>query len=197
MIAHISGMITYKSPEFLIIDVNGVGYQVFIPLSTYYNLPAYEDTINIKIYTHIKDESINLYGFLSNREKEIFTLLLSINGIGPKMALNILSRITPDEFIQCVKSGDVARLSSTPGLGKKTVGRIILELTEKIDRIEYFIVPIVPEENQLRGEAVSALVNLGYKTQRAQKTVDEILNKKGTHIHLEDLIKESLNVIYN
>jgi len=132
MIAHIKGKIIYKSPESVVVDVSGVGYEVYIPLSTYYKLPDTEEYISLNTYTHIREDALQLYGFLTQREKEIFQLLISVSGVGPKLARNILSGIPAEDLISAISSGDIARLRSIPGVGGKTAERLVLELKDKM-----------------------------------------------------------------
>src|SRR3972149_7075037 len=132
MIAHIKGKIIYKSPESVVVDVSGVGYEVYIPLSPYYKLPDTEEYISLNTYTHIREDALQLYGFLTQREKEIFQLLISVSGIGPKLARNILSGIPAEALISAISSGDIARLRSIPGVGGKTAERLVLELKDKM-----------------------------------------------------------------
>ena len=131
MIARISGTLVYKSPAYLIVDVHGVGYRIFIPLTTFYDIPDLGQPVTLNIHTQVKQDAINLFGFYTSEEREIFQLLLAVNGIGPKLALNILSGIAAGELIKALSEGNLKRLVSIPGVGKKMAERIILELKDK------------------------------------------------------------------
>jgi Holliday junction DNA helicase RuvA len=167
LIALLTGKIAHKSPEFIIMDVHGVGYRVQIPFSTYYDLPAEGETISLNIYTHVKEDAINLYGFRTPAEKKFFQLLISVSGIGPKMGKDILSNIQVEELGQAIGRSDLARLSAIPGIGRKTAERLVLELKDKV--LKLTATQPAPEGSRspvsadLKDDVASALVNLGYK----------------------------------
>ena len=200
MIAHVKGKIIHKSPESVIVDVAGVGYEVYIPLSTYYKLPELEEYVSLNIYTHIREDALQLYGFLTHREKSIFQLLIAVSGIGPKLARNILSGIPADDLVSAVSSGDIARLKAIPGIGGKTAERLILELKDKMSAIvrEYAAVAgrqeIADKGDGVARDVFSALVNLGYKANLAEKAVERV-EGANTGATFEALLKEALKIL--
>jgi Holliday junction DNA helicase RuvA len=197
MIAHLKGQLAYKSPEYTIVDVNGVGYQVFTPLSTYYALPNLGQTVSLKIHTRVREDELKLFGFLTEQEQTIFQKLITINKVGPRLALGILSGMSPADFISAVMNNDAARLSTIPGVGKKTAERLTLEMKDKLADLALGM-QHHPEATQKQGfydDALSALINLGYKKPEAEKALKTIYNQNGKDANLEDLIKESLNIL--
>jgi Holliday junction DNA helicase RuvA len=199
MIAGITGQLAHKSPAYVILDVNGVGYQVFTPLSTFYHLPDLKQNVTLKVHTHVREDALQLYGFLTNEEKDLFLLLITISGVGPKLALNILSGMPVPELVSAVQQGDVARLCSIPGIGQKIAARLALELKEKIAAIKTAEAEVVPGENKERNrmieDALSALVNLGYNRNVAKDVVRMVsvaYEAKEETISVEKLLKESL-----
>ncbi len=162
MIGRLTGRLAEKAPDQLLLDVGGVGYLVHIPLSTFYELPEPEDPTSLWIYTHVREETLALYGFLSQRERELFLLLLTVNGIGPRVALTVLSGMPPSELVQALRKQDVRRLMSVPGVGKKTAERMVLELAEKAAKFATPAAPGAPP-SVAADDVVSALVNLGYR----------------------------------
>ena len=196
MIAHLKGKLTYKSPIEIAIDVNGVGYQVFVPLSTFYALPELEENIFLDIHTHMREESLKLFGFYTTDEKRIFEKLISINKVGPKLALTILSGMSPSELFTTIDSNDIGRLSTIPGIGRKTAERLILEMRDKMDGIS--LEGIKKDsilQNGLFEDALSALVNLGYKKNQAEQTLKKVYPEGETADSIEDIIKKSLNLL--
>ncbi len=192
MIAFLSGSLISKSPESVVIDTGGVGYEVFIPLSTYCHLPLENTHVSLIVHTHLKEDAITLYGFLTPEEKALFKLLISVSGVGPRLARNILSGISAQELASCISRQDQARLSSIPGIGNKSAERLIVELKDKIKNL--------PEARNLQqpdkttDDVVSALGNLGYKPQQAEHAIKAV---KAHHsgAGFEDLLKESLKVL--
>lgn len=178
MIALLTGRLAHKSPDAIIIDVNGVGYRVQIPFSTYYELPDEGKTVSLSIHTHVKEDSISLFGFRTLAEKEFFQLLISVSGIGPKMARDILSNIQPDELAAAIVQGNLVRLSSIPGIGKKTAERLVLELKEKVRKMDVApsatAVPASEAPAEVADDVASALVNLGYKETVVRKVLAEM-----------------------
>jgi len=201
MIAHIKGKIIYKSPESVVVDVSGVGYEVYIPLSTYYKLPDTEEYISLNTYTHIREDALQLYGFLTQREKEIFQLLISVSGVGPKLARNILSGIPAEDLISAISSGDIARLRSIPGVGGKTAERLVLELKDKMRKAIREHGEGVGahaekgKEDSLYRDVFSALINLGYKGPVADKAIEGVRKVYTGVTTFEALLKESLKVL--
>ena len=197
MIAHLKGKLTYKSPEYTIVDVSGVGYQVFTPLSTYYALPDPGQTVSLRVHTRVREDELKLFGFLTEEEQTIFQKLITINKVGPKLALGILSGMSPADLISTIMNNDAARLSTIPGVGKKTAERLTLELKDKLAdlALEMEHHPEAAPKQGFYDDALSALVNLGYKKPEAEKALKTIYNQNGKDASLEDLIKESLNIL--
>ena len=192
MIAQLSGRLAQKLPGEVVVDVAGVGYQVFIPFNVFYQLPEVGAQITLQIYTHLREDALQLFGFRDPAEKQVFLMLNGVAGIGPKLALNILSGIPADELSRALKDGDQVRLLSIPGVGKKLAERMIVELRDKFAALPPLSAESAKrdEGNQLLQDAVSALINLGYKKPEAEKTVREVL-KNGDR-SLESLLKETL-----
>ena len=197
MIAHLTGKLTHKSPVAIIIDVNGVGYQVFIPLSTFYALPELESKISLGIHTHMREEALKLFGFYTIDEKKIFEKLITINKVGPKLALTILSGMPPADILSTIDSNDIVKLSTIPGIGRKTAERLILEMRDKLDGLSLdFVAKKSPgPEKGLFDDALSALVNLGYKKSQAEQTLKKVYAEKVGDTSIESLIKDCLNLL--
>jgi Holliday junction DNA helicase RuvA len=197
MIAHLEGKIRHKSPDFIVIDVHGVGYRVHVSLSTYYDLPDPGQDVCLNIHTHVRDDALQLYGFRTLAEKEMFLMLTSISGIGPRLALNILSGITPEELRQVIYHENRQRLQSIPGVGKKTAERMILELRDKlkIKRDSPSKLETVSCEPNVRDDAFSALLNLGYRPAEAEKALQQVEAVEGERLPLPDLLKKALNLL--
>lgn len=195
MIASLTGRLKRKASDYLILDVSGVGYHVLVPLSTYSKLPDDGGEICLHIHTHLREDSLCLYGFFTQEEKDIFHLLISVSGIGPKLALSVLSHVQPPELVSAIKSGDDSKLCAIPGIGKKTAARMLLELK---DKVASFIATASSIEEKPRAgideDAVSALLNLGYKKQLAEEAVSTVLRRK-PELALKDIVKESLAVL--
>lgn len=184
MIGSLRGTISHKSATDILVDVGGVGYRVLVPLGVLAELPHVGGEVFLYIYTHVREDAIHLYGFPSEGQKRAFTTLLGITGIGPKVALSIVSAMPYDEFLVAVEGEDITRLTRIPGLGKKTAQRIVLELRGKL-----------PREGQSEGaadfdEAHSALVNLGYKKTEASEAIE--LARGAGHTDIESIIREAL-----
>ncbi|MGD9158742.1 MAG: Holliday junction branch migration protein RuvA [Desulfobacteraceae bacterium] len=200
MIAHLKGVLLSKSTDTIIIDNNGLGYEVFVPLSTFYTLPDEDgQEVSLHIHTHVREDAFLLFGFNTVLEKKIFRLLISVSGIGPKLAINILSGIGPDSLLEAIAQGDVARLQSIPGVGKKTAERISLELKDKAQstRSDVELPPLKVasrEDREIRDDALSALVNLGYSAKAAGNAVDRALSRP-CEATLETIITEALRVL--
>jgi Holliday junction DNA helicase RuvA len=180
VIARLKGTLVEKSPSRLVVDVGGVGYDVLVPLSTFYGLGDPGTPVALRVHTHVREDVIALYGFASPLEQDLFERLISISGIGPKLALAVLSGIDPAELIRAIKAQDVARLTRIPGVGKKTAERIGLELK---DRLPHAAAPhgaapdTSPSGDTLRDDLFSALINLGYQRAAADKAIDAVLKK--------------------
>jgi Holliday junction DNA helicase RuvA len=174
VIAYLRGRILEKHPNRLVVDVNGVGYDVFVPLSTFYGLGDAGSEIVLRIHTHVREDALALYGFATALEQDLFERLISISGIGPKLALAVLSGIEPLELMRAIERGDVARLTNIPGVGKKTSERIVLELKDRLPRVQAAAAAAdatVAEPSTVRDDVLSALVNLGYHRPLAEKAV--------------------------
>lgn len=186
MIGSLRGKLISKRPDNVIVEVNGIGYHVNVPLSILSKLPNEYSSVFMHIYTHVREDALQLYGFASEEEKKIFTTLLSITGIGPKMALNVLSGLSHNDFLHAIEKEDVALLCRIPGLGKKTAQRLILELREKLPKAD-------KPRDRVFEDTLSALLNLGYKKSEAIESL-ETAYKKG-HKDIEALVKESLKYL--
>lgn len=200
MIAHLAGKLLHKSPDHLILDVNGVGYRIQAPLSTFYQLPGQGESANLYIHTHVREDALHLYGFNTLAEKEMFLHLLGISGVGPRLAISILSGIQVEELRQVIVLQDRQRLRKIPGVGKKTAERIMLELRDKLkvdDDRETAARPILPEhEGDGYADAFSALLNLGYRPGEAQKALRKARSTLGDdHAPVERLLKEALRLL--
>ena len=194
MIAQLRGAIVEKSPSRLILEVGGVGYDVQVPLSTFYVLGEPGTPVTLRIHTHVREDVIALYGFATPLEQHLFERLISISGIGPKLALAVLSGIEPADFIRAIRLQDVARLTAIPGIGKKTAERIGLELKDRLPASMpppgQEPAPIAPGD-QLRDDLLSALLNLGYQRGVAEKAVDKVLHRSTT-AGFEESLREVL-----
>src|SRR5215203_5401672 len=178
MIALLRGSLVDKSASRLVVDVNGVGYEVLVPLSTFYGLGDAGAAVTLRIHTHVREDVIALYGFGTRLEQDLFERLIAISGVGPKLALAVLSGIEPAELIRAVRTQDVARLTRIPGVGKKTAERIGLELKDRLPASLEASGPAAPPSSpadQLRDDLLSALVNLGYHRPLAEKAVEKVL----------------------
>lgn len=198
MIAHLKGQLTYKSPEHTIVDVNGVGYQVFTPLSTYYALPSIGQTVSLRVHTRVREDELKLFGFLTEQELTIFQKLITINKVGPRLALGILSGMPPKDLLSAVMNNDYAKLSTIPGVGKKTAERLTMEMKDKLADMALEMehpVDFTSKEQGFYDDALSALINLGYKKPVAEKALKTIYTQNGKDASLEEIIKESLNIL--
>ena len=183
MIASLRGSILEKHPNRIVVDVNGVGYEVFVPLSTFYGLGDAGSAIAVRIHTHVREDALLLYGFATLLEQELFERLIGVSGIGPKVALAVLSGIEPLELIRAIERGDLARLTAIPGVGKKTSERIVLELKDRLPRVQAAAVAAggaASDASALRDDVLSALVNLGYHRPLAEKAVDAAIKTSGS-----------------
>ena len=194
MIARLAGTLVQKHPSRLIVDVGGVGYDVLVPLSTFYGLGDPGADVTLRIHTHVREDVIALYGFASSLEQELFERLISISGIGPKLALAVLSGIDPAELVRAIRTQDVARLTRIPGVGKKAAERIGLELKDRMPHAAQAPgadVEAATPEDALREDLLSALANLGYQRASAEKAVDAAL-KKDPDASFEDALRAVL-----
>jgi Holliday junction DNA helicase RuvA len=197
MIGHLRGTLVEKTPSRLIVDVGGVGYEVLVPLSTFYALGEAGAPVTLRTHTHVREDVLALYGFITKLEQDLFERLIAINGVGPKLALAVLSGIEPGELIRAVRLQDVARLTAIPGVGKKTAERIGLELK---DRLPVSLQAVDPApaastpEDQLRDDLLSALINLGYQRGAAEKAVEKVLKERPAE-RFEDALKAVLRAL--
>ena len=196
MIAALTGRLAAKAPSHLTLEVQGVGYEVFIPLSTFYALPDLNESTSLRIHTHLREDAIQLFGFLTSLEKEAFVLLNGISGIGPKLALSVLSTLSVPDLVSAVTAGDLDKLASVPGIGKKSAGRIALELKDKAERLHPATArtPETPagRTDRLQDDALSALVNLGYRAADVRDVLRSLARSRPEPILLQDMIKEAL-----
>lgn len=197
MIAQLTGELAQRSPEQVILDVGGVGYRLQIPLSTFYALPE-SGRVQLRVHTHVKEDAINLFGFLSDAEKSLFALLISVSGVGPKLAITILSHIPTDELAMALCQGDALRLTAIPGIGKKSAERLVLELKDKAAKfaleggLPTTDSPLSDHEDNHQ-DVLSALVNLGYKEPLARKTLRSL--KIVPEASLEEVLKAALKIL--
>ena len=196
MIAHLSGQLLRKSTQSLIVDAGGIGYEVMVPLSTFYALPEQGEGVNLHIHTHVREDALLLFGFHTRLEKDLFLMLIGVSGIGPKLAVNILSGIGPGELQEAIARGDALRLQSIPGVGKKTAERIALELKDLALKSlgDREISPVTLQEDrekELLDDALSALTNLGYQAKSARKALEMVCEGQSA-VTLEVLIREAL-----
>ncbi len=196
MIASLNGTIAYRSIDHVIVDVGGVGYRLLIPLSTFYALPE-EGSARFQVYTHVRDDAILLFGFLSGAERELFVLLISVSGIGPKLALNILSHIPAPALLEALAEGDAKRLATLPGIGKKTAERLVLELRDKAHKLNPSHPRATPQTGPTKTtsleDAQSALVNLGYKEAQARNVLENM--EISPDASLEEILKGALKIL--
>jgi len=200
MIALISGKIVYKGISHVIVDVQGVGYRVFIPLTTFYELPETGEPVTLHIHTNVKQDAINLFGFYTVQERDLFQLMISVSGIGPKMSMNILSGISAQELLGAISGGNVGKLIRIPGVGKKMAERLILELKEKV--VKKMMMEESPQaglqnrmDDIIAEDVLSALVNLGYKNNVAKDALDRALRSSEEKMEMDKLLKKTLKFL--
>lgn len=197
MIAWLSGRLRHKATDHLIIDVAGIGYQVSVPLSTYCGIPDDGEDVSLHIHTHLREDSLSLFGFSTEAEKNMFLLLLGVSGIGPKLALSILSSLSVQDLSRAIQASDDSRLCMIPGIGKKTAARMVLELKDKVKLAVPAILsslsgPVVISDDS--EDVISALVNLGYKRPQAEEIVRKIGHAR-PDLGVEELIREALQML--
>ena len=202
MIAHLSGTLLAKQPTSAIVDVGGVGYEVVIPLSTFYELGDNGSQVQLRIYTHVREDALQLFGFKTARERELFLQLISVNGVGPGLAIKLLSGMNADEMIASIRTNNLVRLVAIPGVGRKTAERLVVDLRDKIAALSS---PALEEEfaaqaaaaglpsspDAMRDDAISALVNLGYQKAAAEKAVKTAADEGG-ELSVELILRRSL-----
>lgn len=175
MITHITGKLITKKPPIVVIDVNGIGYEIHAPLSTFYQLPEPENNIHLLTHLSIREDAHILFGFYTEQERKLFRALIKVNGVGPKLALTILSGIETDAFVQCIQTQDESRLTHIPGIGKKTAERLIIEMKDVLSQWETAISrDVLSDPNQIMQEAIAALTALGYKPTDAKQAITKI-----------------------
>jgi len=192
MIGQLRGSLTDKRPNQVLVDVAGVGYLVQVPLSTYAALGELHTEVTLLIHTHVREDALSLYGFLSSREKHFFEMLLSASGVGPSLALKILSGMSVEELVPAIRGSDLARLTKIPGVGRKTAERIVVELKDKLDAVTVEVErPAASSPAGIEADVVSALVNLGYEARAAEGAVAEARRENGA-VNFEKLLRASL-----
>jgi len=189
MIGYLKGNLIQKTPQFVVVDIAGVGYSAAIPLSTYFKLGEENSSVELYIYTHLTDNALALYGFSTKEEKDLFLKLIDISGIGPKLALNVLSGIGPAELEEAVQHSDIARITLIPGVGKKTAMRIALELQEKMEKKEKLLRVKGSKE---REDLISTLMNLGFRRKEVEEVVDQTIKTFTSAVGIEKLLRECL-----
>jgi holliday junction DNA helicase RuvA len=195
MIARLRGQIVRKAVQEAIVDVAGVGYRVQIPLSTFYRLGPEGDPVTLLIHTHVREDALSLFGFLTSDEQALFERLISVSGVGPRLGLNILSGIDTAELRTALRNSDVARLTRVPGVGKKTAERLVLELKDKLpvsDEVTTSELPAAP--GSMKDDLLSALANLGYSRPEAERGVDHALRDTAGE-PFEDLLRRTLQIL--
>ena len=195
MISYVRGVLDHKEPNRVIVDVNGMGYEVFIPLSTYQELPAVGGQVKLHTHHHVREDALHLYGFLSSEEKETFELVLSISGVGAKVALSILSFMSVDEFRRAVAQGDMKTLTKIPGIGKKSAERMVLELKDKIGKIHIDERMVSLLEAEPANDAVAALLSLGASQSAAEYAVYRAERLLGKEAAIENVVTQALKLL--
>jgi Holliday junction DNA helicase RuvA len=194
MIAHLSGRLLGKQPNQVIVDVNGVGYEVNIPISTFYEVGEVGHAVQLQIYTHVREDTIALYGFKTSKEKMVFEHLTSISGIGPRLGITILSGMPVDELVFAIRQSNLARLTSIPGVGKKTAERLVVELRDKLSKFAAAVETssAIEPVSQQQEDVISALVNLGYAKPAAEKAVQSVISSANGEPAFEELLRKAL-----
>ena len=197
MIAYLRGRLFEKQPNRIVVDVGGVGYDVFVPLSTFYGLGDPGAEVSLRIHTHVREDALTLYGFATTLEQDLFERLIGVSGIGPRLGLAVLSGIEPLELVRAIERADVARLTAIPGVGKKTSERLVLELKDRLPRAQLAAAVAgltAPEEPVLRDDVLSALLNLGYHRPLAERAVDAAIKTLGAVLDagFERTLKQAL-----
>lgn len=194
MIGYLTGKIISKKPTQILLDVGGVGYLVNISISTFDKLPDESQTVSLHTYLNVREDVLDLFGFFTKTEKDMFELLISINGIGPKLAQSILSGIEVKDLTEALKTGNLARMVAIPGIGRKTGERMIVELRDKIDSLAIIISSVDDVKYSTQADAVTALANLGYNRKVAERTIRSI-QESNSSMEIEELIKTALSIL--
>jgi holliday junction DNA helicase RuvA len=196
MIAHLRGRLLSKHPNQLVVETAGVGYEVNISVPAFSELPANGSEVALHIYTHVREDLIALYGFIRLAEKQLFEKLITVSGIGPKLAITILSGMAADEMARAIRGNDLTRLTRIPGIGKKTAERMVLELRDKLPEAAGSSAPAVPAMSALEEDVLSALVNLGYQRAAAEKVLASVIKNVAknapTNRSFEEIFREAL-----
>src|SRR5579863_3856507 len=192
MIAHLRGRLLAKHPNQAVVEAGGVGYDVNISVPTFSELPSVGSDVGLHIHTHVREDSIALFGFLRPSEKQLLERLLMVTGVGPKLAITILSGMSADEMVSAIRGSDVARLTRIPGIGKKTAERMVLELRDKLE--DFGVPPVARPPSRTEEDVLSALVNLGYPRSAAQGALAIVL-RDGTNISFDVLFRETMAVL--
>lgn len=201
MIVRIKGTLIHKSIDCVVVDVNGIGYRVFVPLTTFYDLPGTGQPVILNTHTYFGKDSISLFGFYTEMEKEVFQLMILVSGIGPKLAMNILSGSSATELIKAVSAGNINKLVGIPGVGRKMAERLILELRDKVAKLkegrgESEVCARETLEEQIRKDAMSALMNLGYQRSAVDKVLNKIMGESPEKLTLEVVLKKALRILF-
>ena len=201
MIAHLSGTLLSKEPNLVVVDVGGVGYEVNIPLSTFYDLGDEQQSVKLLVYTHVKEDALQLFGFKSANERKLFVHFISVSGVGPKLGIALLSHMKADELIESIKSNNLARLTQIPGIGRKTAERLVVDLREKMTMLSAAQFEEqtgskpdfahMSSDDNVRSDALSALLNLGYQRSGAEKAIDGALGDGGD-VSVESILRRAL-----
>jgi len=201
MIAHLNGRLLSKEATSVIVDVAGVGYEVSIPFSTFYEVGDVGSNVELRIYTHVKEDALQLYGFKTLLERQLFINLLSVSGVGPKIGIALLSGMSADELVNSIKNNNLARLTAVPGVGRKTAERLVVDLREKMTTLAAAQVEAEPgarsdvsipsSDDDVRAQALSGLLNLGYQRSAAEKAIDSVLNEDG-EVTVESVLRRGL-----
>jgi len=194
VIAHLRGRILRKGPQEAVLDVGGVGYRVAIPVSTFYRLGEPGAEVELRTYTHVREDTLALYGFLTAAEQDMFERLISVGGVGPRLAVNILSGIEVPDLVAALRTSDVSRLTRVPGVGKKTAERLIVELKDKMPAVVADEAPAARTAAGPKEDLLSALVNLGYSRVEVERGVDRVLREDGSG-RFEDLLRRALQIV--
>jgi len=190
MIAHLRGRVLSKRPSHAVVDVNGVGYEVAISVPTFSELPNPGGEVSLHIHTHVREDALSLYGFLRPQEKELFERLISVSGIGPKLAITVLSGMQAEKMVAAIRGNNVATLTKIPGIGKKTAERMVLELRDKLDSFGV-AAAVVSRHSPMEEDVLSALTNLGYQRAAAERALASAGKNGGSHT-FDQLFRESL-----
>ena len=198
MIAFLQGILTGKHPDRVELDVNGVGYEAFVSQRTLSSLPATGTNVTLKTYLHVREDALQLFGFLKENEKQAFLLALSVSGIGPKAALNLLSALDPESFFQCILHNDLNRLKSVPGIGQKTAQHIVLELKDKVAKLAGSGVmtgdSVFNAETRNIADAIQGLMGLGYSAAESRRAVLTAAQNLGENSTVEELLRAGLKL---